>query len=82
MKIISCVITTCTRLISLQTCDTIKLNICAHLSISLSVLHDILYNVNKGRAQMVMKQYTFMEKIDSKYKGVKTWEAGMIFLRK
>lgn len=46
------------------------------------MLHDILYNVNKGRAQMVMKQYTFMEKIDSKYKGVKTWEAGMIFLRK
>ena len=31
---------------------------------------------------MVMKQYTFMEKIDNKYKGVKTWEAGMIFLRK
>lgn len=31
---------------------------------------------------MVMKQYTFVEKIDSKYKGEKTGEVGMIFLRK
>ena len=71
----------CTRLISLQTCDILEINICAHLSfICLSCC--TIYNVNKGRAQMVMKQYTFVEKIDSKYKGEKTWEVGMIFLRK